>query len=211
MYPSFDSIMMVAIAGLAMSATPGPSMLYVLSLSMGQSQKAGLVSSLGLAVGGMIHVALAALGVSAVFAYMPGAMTSVKVIGAIYLFYLGVSMIREKNSSVEQMKIRAVSERPLSSIFYQGIIVELFNPKTILFFLAFLPQFVMTEGEHISIHMLILGILIPLTAVPSDLIMAITGGALANKIAGSEFAQNAMKWISGGFLIFLSVRLFVYA
>lgn len=203
--PSLETIIVVTLAGLALSASPGPSMLYVLSRSIGQSHGAGYASAAGLAAGGMLLALAAALGLSALFAASTMAYTAVKVGGAAYLCYLGIDMIASKSEPMDALQ--EVHRSSLWRIFYQGVAVEVFNPKTILFFIAFIPQFVDAGIGSVPLQMLVLGLLVPLTAVPSDIIVATMGGSLAAKISAHRTGQTILKWVGGLFLIGLAARI----
>lgn len=206
--PTFETIILVTFAGLALSASPGPSMLYVLSRSVGQSHTAGLVSAAGLAVGGFVHVIAAALGLAALFNYLPGVFTAIKFAGAFYLIYLGIGMIRDHQDDAPTgpSKVRQLS---LRRIFYQGILVETLNPKTLLFFVAFLPQFVNQQLGSVGVQMVVLGALVPLTAIPSDLIVALTGGGIAQRLARNRAMSRRLSWLAGAILIGLGLNIFV--
>jgi threonine/homoserine/homoserine lactone efflux protein len=195
----------VAVAGLLLSATPGPSMLYVLSRSIGQSKGAGLASTAGLAIGGILLAVASALGLIAVIRYSPKLYTFIQLAGAAYLFYLGVIMIR--SAGKDDMTVREVKNHSYSKILRQGILVEILNPKTALFFLAFIPQFVNYESSDITIQLLILGLLVPLTAIPSDIIVSIGGGSLAICLSKKPKVGYILAWLSGLILIGLALRL----
>ncbi len=203
--PSLDTILAVAVAGLLLSATPGPSMLYVLSRSIGQSKGAGLASTAGLAIGGILLAVASALGLIAVIRYSPKLYTFIQLAGAAYLFYLGVIMIR--SAGKDDMTVREVKNYSYSKILRQGILVEILNPKTALFFLAFIPQFVNYESSDITIQLLILGLLVPLTAIPSDIIVSIGGGSLASCLSKKPKVGYILAWLSGLILIGLALRL----
>ncbi len=210
--PSVETLVAVTLAGLALSASPGPSMLYVLSRSVGQSRAAGLASAAGLAAGGVVLALAAALGLAATVTLSPTLYVVVRTGGGLYLIYLGLNALRDIWGSREEIRPDARSARaqqPLSRIFYQGVLVEVLNPKTILFFLAFLPQFVDSTGASIAVQMLILGALVPLTAVPSDLIVAMSGGTLADKLASHRRTSVALQGLSAAVLIGLGIRIFV--
>lgn len=204
--PSPETLLLVTLAGLALSASPGPSMLYVLSRSLGQSRNAGLASSAGLAVGGLLHVVAAALGLAAVFRYSPTLYQFTKLLGAAYLIYLGIGMLLEKPPSGHQT-LTPVRRQRLGRIFYQGILVEVFNPKTLLFFVAFLPQFVDPGRGSVTLQMLVLGTLVPLTAVPSDLLMALAGGGVAARLSRSRRLARSLTWLGGLILVGLGLRI----
>jgi threonine/homoserine/homoserine lactone efflux protein len=203
--PELETILLVTLAGLALSASPGPSMLYVLSRSIGQNRAAGLASSFGLALGGLILAIAAALGLTAIFSYSKPLYFTVQYAGAAYLVYLGVQMFMPSEGDE---KIENVELQTFRKIIFQGIFVELLNPKTILFFLAFLPQFIYADLGDVSLQMLILGILVPLTALPSDIIVSFAGGTLAERLNKNKRIGTLLSWLGGLFLVGLGIRTF---
>lgn len=210
--PTLDSLYAVALAGLALSITPGPSMLYVLSRTVGQSRAAGLASALGLCLGGMALAIATALGLATIFERFEWVEVTLRYIGSAYLVWLGVDMIR---SAREQAKLNLTSfevqRRPLSSIIWQGIVVEFMNPKTVLFFALFLPPFVSSGGEtadsNLQLQLLTLGVLVPLTAIPSDLVVAFMGGTLTKMLNGGNGTRVALAWSGGLILIGIALNL----
>lgn len=205
--PSMEMIAAVAVAGLLLSASPGPSMLYVLSRSVGQSRGAGFASTFGLAIGGVILALATALGLAALFQLSPTAFTLLQVAGGIYLCYLGYDMI--SGIGRDDMSVDRVRNQPFSSILYQGIVVELLNPKTAIFLIAFLPQFVDYSRTDVTSQMLFLGMLVPLTAIPSDIVVSVAGGSLASRLAGNPVAGRALAWAAGLILIGLGLRILI--
>lgn len=207
--PEMDTIILMTLAGLALSASPGPSMLYVPSRSIGQNRAAGLASSLGLALGGVILAVAAAHGLTAIFSYSKPFYYAVQYVGATYLVYLGVQMLLPQK---EQKGLEKVEHQAFKNIIVQGIFVELLNPKTILFFLAFLPQFIHADLGSVSMQMLalvlVLGILVPLTALPSDIIVSFAGGTLAARLDNNKFISTMLSWLGGLFLVGLGIRTF---
>ncbi len=203
--PSQEAIVLVILAGFALSASPGPSMLYVLSRSIGQSRNAGLMSAAGLATGGMVHAVAAAVGLSATLAYSPALFRAITIAGAIYLIYLGIQTFRSRHEALGGPQ--GVSRQPTWRIFSQGVLVEMLNPKTALFFLAFLPQFINRDADNLALQVLVLGMLIPLTAVPSDIVVAFTGGTLARKIANSAAARTAFGTVGAMLLIGIGLQI----
>ena len=195
----------VALAGLALSASPGPSMLYVLSRSIGHSRNAGYISAVGLATGGMLLAIATAFGLSVLLAQSPVVYEIVRYCGAAYLMYLGFGMVAAKDEDTQKMG--DVQPTSLWQIFYEGVVVEILNPKTVLFFLAFVPQFVDAERGSYVLQMLILGLLVPLTAVPSDIVVALTGGTLAQRLSSNRAIHLSLKWLGGFFLIGLGIRI----
>jgi len=206
--PTFDTIILCTMAGLALSASPGPSMLYVLSRSVSQDYKAGLASTMGLAIGGMILAVASALGLTLVISQSDILYSGIRVIGAIYLIYLGVEAIGIVGKK-EDLSVDKIGKEPLDKILIQGIWVEVLNPKTILFFLAFIPQFVDKSIGSVSLQTLILGMLVPLTAIPSDIIVSFCGGAVAQQLSKKPMASTILNWVAGLILIGLGLRIFL--
>ncbi|MEM6307478.1 MAG: LysE family translocator [Pseudomonadota bacterium] len=208
--PPLESMIAVALAGIALSATPGPSMLYVLSRSVGQSRAAGLASAVGLGLGGILLAVATAMGLAAVFAKFDWLVTALRYVGSAYLIWLGLSMIRDANTNANvQLEVEKLPETPIRSIVWQGILVELLNPKTVLFFALFLPPFVSASAGDGSVQwqLLILGALVPLTAVPSDLLIAFMGGTVAQTINRQKGMRVALAWIGGCILIAIALNL----
>lgn len=211
--PPLDSIIAVTFAGFVLSATPGPSMLYVLSRSVGQSRAAGLASALGLALGGMILAVATALGLAAIFAKFDWLVSGLRYVGSAYLIWLGVDMIRSAHENAQvTLKAQHVQEISLLAIIWQGVLVELFNPKTVLFFALFLPPFVHASGAQLAeggvqLQLLILGILVPLTAFPSDIVVAYMGGTMTQAINGHQGLRTYLAWIGGLILIGIALNL----
>ncbi len=204
--PSWETILLVTLAGLALSASPGPSMAYVMARSVGQSRAAGIASAIGLAIGGILLAVIAASGLAAIFQTSIVAYRTVAFVGGVYLVYLGIQTIRS-SSAGEPVLDNVVPER-FSRIVYQGIVVELLNPKTILFFMAFLPPFVDPRMGSVTQQMLILGMLVPLTAVPSDLIVSFAGGTLAARLKGNLTTRLVLQWAAGIVLVLIGVSIF---
>ncbi|MEM9797893.1 MAG: LysE family translocator [Pseudomonadota bacterium] len=208
--PTFETIFAVALAGLALSATPGPSMLYVLSRSVGQSRAAGLASAIGLGLGGVLLAVATALGLAALFNAVDWIVPLLKWAGSAYLVWLGVGMIRDARADARaDLRVEKVQKRSFGAIVNQGVWIEVLNPKTVLFFALFLPPFVDPTAGSVTAQLLILGILVPLTAVPSDLIVAWLGGTAAERLNRSQSARLMLSWTGGLVLIAIAVNLHV--
>ncbi|MEL7116396.1 MAG: LysE family translocator [Pseudomonadota bacterium] len=213
--PSLDAMIAVALAGLALSATPGPSMLYVLSRTVGQSRAAGLASALGLCLGGIVLAVATALGLAALFETSDWLVTALRYVGSAYLIWLGVDMIRSARAAAKvALNVEEVQAKPLSSIVWQGVLVEVLNPKTVLFFALFLPPFIhagdaQTAAASVTVQLLVLGSLVPLTAIPSDLVVAYMGGTMAKIVNRKTVMRERMAWLGGLILIGIAVNLHV--
>lgn len=211
--PSIDILLTVALAGFALSATPGPSMLYVLSRSVGQSRAAGIASAIGLGLGGVLLAVATALGLATLFSMFMWIVPALRLAGSAYLVWLGVDMIRGARASASMaFQTETVEARPFSQIVWQGVLIEVLNPKTVLFFALFLPPFVdanLAEAGlvDVRIQLLILGILVPLTALPSDIIVAYLGGTAAQAIRRNEAVRMGLAWTAGLTLIAIALNL----
>ncbi len=211
--PPIDSIIAVVLAGFALSITPGPSMLYVLSRSVGQSRSAGLASVFGLALGGVLLAVAAALGLAVVFDRFDWLVIGLRYAGSMYLVWLGFGMIRDAYSNAEvSYEAHQVNRKPIFQIIWQGVLVEVLNPKTVLFFALFLPPFVNLEGAHLNdgsmqLQLLFLGILVPLTAIPSDLLIASMGGAISQALRKGRLIHKSLAWTGGLMLMGIAMNL----
>jgi len=181
---------------------PGPAVLYITSRSIGLGRAAGLVSAMGIAVGTLFHVAAATLGLSALLVSSASAFQLVKYAGAAYLIYLGIRTLR----CGEAVTLDPTGERrSLRNIFGQGVLVNLLNPKTALFFLAFLPQFVDPARGHATLQIFELGVLFALMGWMSDSVWATIAGTFGTRLRGNVRLRSTQRKISGGALIALGL------
>jgi threonine/homoserine/homoserine lactone efflux protein len=199
---SQSSLVLFVTGAAVLLVIPGPAVTYVVSRSIGHGRAAGLVSVLGIAVGTLFHVVAAALGLSALLASSALAFQFVKYLGAAYLIYLGVKTLRRDDA---QLLEAANGDGRLARIFGQGVLVNLLNPKTALFFLAFLPQFVDSTRGHVTLQILQLGVLFALMGWCSDSVWAVVAGTVAERIRGSVRLRRIHRNVSGGALIALGL------
>ena len=199
--PDVETFLLFAAAAVAFLAIPGPSVFYVVARSLSQGRRAGIVSVLGVQTGGLVHVVAAAFGVSALIASSATAFTTVKYAGAAYLVYLGVRKLLSKGEAP-----RAEPERPTprAQLFWHGVVVNVLNPKTALFFLAFVPQFV-DPNEAVVSQMLVLGTLLVGLGVLSDGTYALVAAHAGNRIRGSAAARRTLDRVSGGVFVALGL------
>ena len=199
---SHSSLLLFVTGAAVLLVIPGPAVMYVVSRSIGHGRAAGLVSVMGIVVGTILHVVAATLGLSALLASSALAFQFVKYLGAAYLIYLGVrTLCRDDSQLVEA----ANGERRLFHIFGQGVLVNLLNPKTALFFLAFLPQFVDPSLGHPTLQIFQLGGLFALMGWCSDSVWAVLAGTVAERFRTSLRLRRAQRNISGGALIALGL------
>ena len=197
--PSTEILIAFTAAALLMNISPGPSNLYVMARAIAQGTKGGVVAAMGLAVGSLVHVVITALGLSAIFANSPTLYLIIKLLGAAYLMYLGITYWKAKGS-VDNEKVKRSKKKSLLSVFQQSVIVEVTNPKTALFFIALLPQFVVPESGPVSQQLLILGIIVTISALPCDILVAVSSSKISNWLLKHERAQQIQDRISGSIL-----------
>jgi threonine/homoserine/homoserine lactone efflux protein len=154
--PDTTALLVFVGAGLLLNVTPGPDVLYIVGRSLAQGRIAGLVSVLGISAGCLVHVAAAALGLSALMLALPLAYETVQYAGAAYLVWLGVRALASTSSPLQ---MRQVEPEPLGRIFQQGVLTNVLNPKVALFFLAFLPQFTDPARGPLSLQITLLGLI----------------------------------------------------
>jgi len=176
--------------------------LYVTSRSIGQGRSAGFVSALGIGVGTLVHAAAAAVGLSALLMSSAVALGAVKYLGAAYLIYLGIQKLRREESPELSQD---ASRTKLSRVFGQGIIVNILNPKTALFFFAFLPQFVDASRGNVALQILFLGTLFAVMGMTSDSLWALFAGSVALRLNRNSHWNRTQRYVSGGVLISLGV------
>lgn len=196
------SLAVFLIASLALLLAPGPAVLYVVARSVDQGRKAGIVSVLGISLGGFVHVFAAAVGLSALLVSSALAFTVVKYLGAAYLIYLGVMTLRSKSKPIGDPHYE---KKPLGKIFRQGMVVNILNPKTALFFFTFLPQFVDPARGSVALQITMLGTLFLVMAIVTDGMYAMVAGTLGQWLKNNQSFLKLQKYLSGGIYIFLGV------
>lgn len=201
--PEWSTISLFVVAASILVIMPGPNTLYIITRSVQQGPAAGCVSSFGVMVGTLIHVTTAALGISALLLSSVLAFSIVKYLGAAYLVYLGIkTLLAQDNipSGVEPVK-----EKSLGKIFYQGIVVNVLNPKTALFITAFLPQFVDVKLGSIAAQILSWGAVLVVIGAISDLTYVLIAGRLGKWLRGSFSFLRVQRYFAGSVYIGLGV------
>src|SRR5579859_5615907 len=178
-------------AAFLLAITPGPGIFYVLARTLAGGRRAGISSSLGTFIGGLFHVCAAALGISAVLAASAVAFHTIKYAGAAYLIWLGIRMIRTRNA---QMPFSAM---PSQGAFRQGIFTEALNPKTALFFLSFIPQFIAPERGHVFWQFMLLGVISVAMNTTADLVVVYLAAPLERKLKSSAKFRRGQRVASG--------------
>jgi threonine/homoserine/homoserine lactone efflux protein len=187
-------------AALMLAITPGPGIFYVLTRTLAGGRRDGFLSAGGTLLGGMFHVFAAALGVSAILAASALVFAGVKYAGAAYLVYLGIRMIRSRDFSLNVAQPSA-----LKGTFRQGIATEVLNPKTALFFLSFIPQFIRPECGHVFAQFVILGVISVGLNTSADIAVAYLAGGLGSRLRQSTRLIRRQRVVSGLAMIGLGV------
>ena len=199
--PPWPVLSAFLVASLVLAVTPGPAVFYIITRSTAQGRRVGLASAAGIAAGNLANMVAASLGLAALFAVSSMAFTAVKYVGALYLVYLGVHGLYAPHAEEPSIALRAPS---LVRAFRDGLIVALFNPKTTLFFAAFLPQF-LTHGPAPMVQSLALGSLFVALAAVTDSAYALAAGTLAPALARATRVRVAGRYASASALIGLGV------
>ncbi|GAA1733766.1 LysE family translocator [Nonomuraea sp. AD125B] len=192
--PDVATLALFCALTLGLLVVPGPAVLYIVTRSVAQGRSAGLISVLGVHAGSVVHVAAAALGLSALLAASATAYAVVKWGGIAYLVWLGVRNLVRRGGGEEAVELRVQSKRRL---FWEGVVVNVLNPKTAIFFLAFLPQFTDPAAGPLGPQILLLGLLWIALGMASDGTYAMLASALAGRLRASRRAQRRLEVGSG--------------
>lgn len=205
MLPSHSQLLFFVTTALVLLAIPGPAVLYIVGRGIGQGRTAGFVSALGIGVGTLVHTAAAAVGLSALLVSSATGFSIVKYLGAAYLIFLGIQKIRSRDSFTTGSPGTDAPRARLSRVFGQGIVVNILNPKTALFFFAFLPQFIDPLRGHVATQIASLGVLFACMGTASDSLWAFFSGSVADWLRGNARWQRGERYLSGGILISLGL------
>jgi threonine/homoserine/homoserine lactone efflux protein len=198
--PDLHVLGLFVVASVVLLVTPGPAVLYIVARSIAQGRSAGLVSVAGIHLATMIHVAAAALGLSALLMSSALAFAIVKYLGAAYLVWIGLRALLAADPPATPV----AEPEPMARVFRDGFVVNLFNPKTALFFLAFLPQFV-DPARAVHWQIMLLGAIFIGLGVISDVTFALAAGAAGAWLKRSRCYQRVQRWFSGSCFIGLGV------
>lgn len=203
MFGTHDLALFV-VSGLLLNITPGADSLYIATRSITQGVRTGVAAALGIGLGCYVHIFAAALGLSAILAASAVAFTVVKFAGAVYLFYLGLSLLRTRPALAQSLG--AIPVVPLRTIFAQGFLTNVLNPKVALFFLAFVPQFVEPSAPNKALTFLFLGAIFQFNGTLWCLFLAWASA----RIGSLSIGRHAAVWLGrsvGAIFVFLGVRL----
>lgn len=202
--PESGKLLLFLSAAVLLAIAPGPGILYVLSRTLAGGKREGVLSALGTFVGGMVHVFAAAAGISIILAKSALAFATVRYAGAAYLCFLGVKMILETRAMESPLETANASSR---NPFWQGIATEALNPKTALFFLSFIPQFVDHRAGHVFAQFVVLGMISVGLNTTADLMITLLAGPLGNRIRSSMTFRKRQRALTGVIMIGLGTYL----
>lgn len=200
--PTPSTLALFSLAAVALAVVPGPAVAYIVTQSVDKGRRAGLVSALGVASGGIVHVAAATVGLSALIASSATAFTAIKLVGAAYLIVVGIRRILGRD---EEEEAAGAAPADLRRLYTQGAVVNVLNPKTALFFLAFLPQFVDPDRGSPTLQIAVLGTLFAVIALTSDATYALLADALAGRVRRTGAGARARRYLTGGIFVALGV------
>ena len=206
--PSLSTYALFVATALALLAIPGPAVLYVVSRSIDQGRRAGFASVCGIFTGTVVHVTLATVGLSSLVLASKVAFDAVRYVGAAYLVFLGVRRLLTRQVE-EDPEGRA--PRTARDLYTQGLIVNLLNPKTIVFIFAFIPQFVDVNAGHVWLQILLLGLTFAGLGFASDSLYAVVAGTVADRLRGTPLIARVERWFGGTVLIGLGVAAAIVA
>jgi threonine/homoserine/homoserine lactone efflux protein len=197
-----STVALFCVAALALAVVPGPAVLYIVAQSVDQGRFAGFVSALGIGVGGLVHVLAATIGLSSLLASSATAFTIVKYAGAAYLVFLGIRRLLTRETAENDIVRVPRSRRRL---FLDGVVVNVLNPKTALFFIAFLPQFVDPNAGAATLQIFALGLIFVVIALGSDSLWALTAGTLGGWLKQSPAYFAVRRWVTGTVFVALGL------
>lgn len=196
--PNWSTLSLFITAAFILVIIPGPNSLYIIARSVQQGRVAGIVSSLGVQVGTLFHIAAATMGISALLMSSAVAFNIVKYAGAIYLIYLGVKTLLTRGKIEQTQEVKRES---LIRVFYQGVFVQILNPKTTLFFFAFLPQFIDSTRGFITAQIFLLGAILVVLGVFSDSLYVLLAGSFGNWMRGNLKFLRTQRYFAGSVYI----------
>jgi threonine/homoserine/homoserine lactone efflux protein len=195
------------LSGLLLNVTPGPDTLYIVGRGSTLGLRAGAVAALGVGAGILVHICAASLGLSAILAASVTAFTIVKIIGAAYLVYVGVSLILSKRSPGPRPMASGIRPTAMPGIFFQGFLTNVLNPKVALFFLAFLPQFVAADAPSKPLAFLLLGAIFDFNGTIWNLFVAWSAARISSRFGASDSFKTWFNRCVGSLFVFVGIRL----
>ena len=203
--PTFETLALFAVASVLLALTPGPNLLYLMSRTLCQGRRAGVVSLAGTSLGFFFHVLAAALGLSAVFLAVPVLYDLLRYAGAGYLLWLAWGVVSQRGASM--FATRALTHESPARLFRVGLLTSVLNPKIALFYLALLPQFVDASRGSVFAQSLALGLVQIAIGIISDLAFVLAAARIAGWLARRPLWSTLQRWILGGVFAAIALRL----
>lgn len=204
--PTIDVLLAFAVTTAVFAFIPGPAMLYAAARTMAGGRKAGLMAVLGIHIGAYVHIVAAAAGLSVLFHAVPVAYASVKLAGALYLIWLGISLFRTRDAGADDLA--PGTKKSPRKAFLESIAVEVLNPKTAIFFMAFLPQFIDSAASFpISVQFAVLGTIVNAIFTFADAVSVLLAGLIMARLKRSGMAQKLVQRAGGTILVGLGAHL----
>lgn len=207
---AFDQLLLFVVAGLLLNLTPGPDVLYIASHALKSGARAGIVAALGITAGCFVHIFAAAVGVSALLAASATAFTVLKWVGAAYLVWVGLRMLRSSAPPALDVAAQATGSQQapdLKNVFLRGFGTNALNPKVALFFLAFLPQFIGPAIEHKSLAFLLLGLLFNFNGLFVNIGWALAAAWLSARVGAVRKSMHWLERAAGAMFLGFGVKL----
>ncbi|MDE3191565.1 MAG: LysE family translocator [Acidobacteriota bacterium] len=205
--PSLSTYLVFLATGMALLAIPGPAVLYIVTRSIEMGRAGGIASVAGITTGTFVHVALATAGISSLILASRPAFDAVRYAGAAYLIFLGLRrLLTRREEAVGEERVPRTRRRA----YTQGVIVNLTNPKTIVFVFAFIPQFVDPAARHVWLQVLVLGVSFGCLGFLSDSVYALAAGTVADRLRGSRRIAGFERWFGGSVLVGLGIAAAVW-
>ncbi|HPF45721.1 MAG: LysE family translocator [Alphaproteobacteria bacterium] len=203
--PSIEQLIPFFIAAVIFALIPGPAILYTAAQTMSKGKRGGAYAAFGIHIGGLVHIIAAAAGLSAIFIHAPLAYMTLKICGALYLVWLGIGIIRGKLDVGELPHVKSSMSK---KVFFDSMMVEVLNPKVIIFYIAFLPQFVDPTAPYpLWLQFIILGTIDNILFSLVDIAVIFLTAKVINGLKRSQKTQKVMRWVSGSTLMGLGVNL----
>ena len=203
--PGLDLLLAFAAATAVFAYFPGPALLYTAAQTLARGRRAGFMAALGIHLGCYAHVFAAAFGLSAVFRHVPELYVALKIVGAVYLVWLGIGMMRSRGAAPDPATVAPKSAR---RAFVESVVVELLNPKVAIFFIAFLPQFVdPNAGLPVWAQLLILGTIVNFAFSSADIVTVLAASTLLAKLRHDGLGKTLFRYVGGSLLVGLGARL----
>ena len=201
-----NDLWLFVISGLILNMLPGPDSLYIVGRSATQGFRAGSAAALGIGGGTIVHILLAAFGLSAILATSAMAFSVVKLVGAVYLLYMAYSMLTD-NSTTQSLSESKLNVVPLKKNYYQGFLTNVLNPKVALFFLAFVPQFIDPATEDKAISFIVLGLIFNINGMIWCHFLAWSSSVASQRLRQNVRVTKWLKKLGGGLFAYFGLRL----